>query len=41
MVGQFQDLESMVAFKDLLNRLNSENIDVRSTGPRLEADFRA
>ena len=41
MIGQFQDLESMVAFKDLLNRLNSENIDVRSSAPKLEADFRA
>ena len=31
----------MVAFKDLLNRLNSDNIDVRSTAPKLEADFRS
>lgn len=30
MIGQFQDVESIVAFKDLLNRLNCENIDVRS-----------
>ena len=30
----------MVAFKDLLNRLNSDNIDVRSNAPNLDADFR-
>jgi len=29
-IGQFQDVESIVAFKDLLNRLNCENLDVRS-----------
>ena len=39
-IGQFQDLESMVAFKDLLNRLNCDNIDVRSNAPNLSADFR-
>jgi NADH dehydrogenase (ubiquinone) Fe-S protein 1 len=41
MIGQFQDLESMVAFKDLLNRLNCENIDGRSNAPAMKADFRA
>lgn len=30
----------MVSFKDLLNRLNSDNIDVRSNAPNLNADFR-
>ena len=29
-IGQFQDVESIVAFKDLLNRLNCDNLDVRS-----------
>lgn len=40
-IGQFQDVESIVAFKDLLNRLNCDNIDVRSNAPNLNADFRA
>lgn len=29
MIGQFTDLETIVAFRDLLHRLNCENIDVR------------
>jgi len=29
MIGQFNDLETIVAFRDLLHRLNCENIDVR------------
>ena len=41
MIGKFQDLESIVAFKDLLNRLNCDNIDVRSNSPTLSADFRS
>ena len=41
MIGQFQDVESIVAFKDLLNRLNCDNIDVRSNGPEMSADFRS
>ena len=41
MIGQFQDVESIVAYKDLLNRLNCDNLDVRSNSPFLEADFRA
>jgi NADH dehydrogenase (ubiquinone) Fe-S protein 1 len=40
-IGQFQDLESIVAFKDLLNRLNSDHIDVRSNAPNLDVDFRS
>ena len=39
-IGQFQDLESIVAFKDLLNRLNCEHVDTRSNAPKLNADFR-
>ena len=35
MIGQFNDLESILAFKDLLNRLNCENIDVRKNAPHL------
>jgi NADH dehydrogenase (ubiquinone) Fe-S protein 1 len=40
-IGQFQDVESIVAFKDLLNRLNCDNIDVRSNSPNMSADFRS
>lgn len=41
MIGQFQDAESIVAFKDLLNRLDCDNIDVRSNAPSMSADFRS
>jgi NADH dehydrogenase (ubiquinone) Fe-S protein 1 len=41
MIGQFMDLESIVAFRDLLHRLNCENIDVRANQPHLKADFRS
>ena len=34
-------MESVVAFKDLLNRLNCENLDVRSNQAELSADFRS
>lgn len=40
MIGQFSDLETIQAFKDLLNRLNSDNVDVRSNAPYFNADFR-
>lgn len=33
-------MESIVAFKDLLNRLNCDNIDVRSNAPHFNADLR-
>ena len=41
MIGEFVDLETIVAFRDLLHRLNCENIDVRSDTPALNADFRS
>lgn len=41
MLGQFNDLESTLAFKDLLNRLNCDNIDVRRNAPHFNADFRS
>jgi len=31
----------MVAFKDLLNRLNCDNLDVRSNAPHMNADLRS
>lgn len=39
-IGQHADLETIQAFKDLMNRLDSENIDVRSNSPHINADFR-
>ena len=41
MIGQFVDLESIVAFRDLLHRLNCENIDVKADNPQLNVDFRS
>lgn len=41
MIGEFVDLETIVAFRDLLHRLNCENIDVRSDAPSFNADFRS
>lgn len=41
MIGQFNDVESILAFKDLLNRLNCDNIDVRRNAPHFQADFRS
>lgn len=40
MIGQFADVETIVAFKDLLNRLNCDNLDVRSNAPYYKAEFR-
>ena len=40
-IGQFNDIESIIAFKDLLNRLNCENIDVRRNSPHFNVDFRS
>lgn len=40
-IGQFSDLETIQAFKDLLNRLNCDNIDVRANAPYFNADFRS
>ena len=39
-IGQFSDLETIQAFKDLLNRLNCDNVDVRQNAPYFNADFR-
>lgn len=40
-IGQFQDVESIVAYKDLMNRLNCDNLDVRSNQAELSCDFRS
>jgi len=39
-IGQFCDIESIQAYKDLMNRLNCENLDVRHNAPYFKADFR-
>ena len=41
MIGQFNDVEAMLSFKDLLHRLNCENVDVRRNAPHFKADFRS
>lgn len=41
-IGEMADIESVVAFKDLLNKFDSDNFEIRSEGvPHLNADFRA
>jgi NADH dehydrogenase (ubiquinone) Fe-S protein 1 len=40
-IGQFADVESIVAFSDLLHRLNCDNIDVRRNAPNFKCDFRS
>lgn len=39
-IGQFTDIETVLAYKDMMHRLNSENLDVRSNAPYFNADFR-
>jgi NADH dehydrogenase (ubiquinone) Fe-S protein 1 len=39
-IGKFCDIESIQAYKDLMNRLNCENLDVRQNAPYFKADFR-
>lgn len=41
MIGPFVDVETIVAFKDLMNRLNCDNLDVRSNAPHFNVDFRS
>ena len=40
-VGEFADCESLVALKDLLNRFDCDNFEVRQSAPRLDCDFRS
>lgn len=40
-IGQFQDVEGIMAYKDLMNRLNCDNLDVRSNQAELNCDFRS
>lgn len=40
-IGEHMDIEAIIAFKDLLNRLGCENIENRKSSLHLSADFRA
>lgn len=41
-IGNFSDIETITAFRDLMNRLNVDNLDVRSNAPRIaNADIRS
>ena len=40
-IGNFADVESVVSLKDLLNRFDCDNFEVRSDAPKLSADLRA
>lgn len=40
-IGEFADVESVVALKDLLNRLDCDNFEVRTDAPKFNADFRS
>jgi NADH dehydrogenase (ubiquinone) Fe-S protein 1 len=39
-IGQFADIETIQAYKDLMHRVNSDNLDVRANAPYYNADFR-
>lgn len=40
-IGEHMDIESIVAFRDLMHRIGCENIEARRHGPKISADFRA
>lgn len=40
-IGEFSDVESIIAFKDLFNRMDSDNFEVRSDTSKLNADLRS
>jgi NADH-quinone oxidoreductase subunit G len=40
-IGNFVDIESACALRDLIHRQGSENLEVRSDAPKLDADFRS
>lgn len=40
-IGNFADVESIVALKDLLNRFDCDNFEIRSDAPKLDADLRS
>ena len=40
-IGQFADVETILAFRDLMHKLNSDNLDVRDNAAYFNADFRS
>lgn len=40
-IGSFADVESVVALKDFMNRLDCDNFEVRSDSPKFNADMRS
>lgn len=40
MIGNFADVESIIALKDLMNRLGCDNFEIRSDSTKLSADLR-
>lgn len=41
LVGDLVDLESMVVFKDLLNKLGCDSVECRQDSPEIHSDFRS
>lgn len=40
-IGEFVDVEGITALKDMFNRLDSDNFDVRSNNVKLNPDLRS
>lgn len=40
-IGNFADVESIIALKDFLNRMNCDNFEIRSDAPKFNADLRS
>ena len=40
-IGEFSDLESMTAMRDLMHRLDCDNFELRANATKLDADLRA
>lgn len=40
-IGNFADVESVIALKDMLNRMNCDNFEIRSDAPKFNADLRS
>jgi len=40
-IGEFADCESIVALKDLMNRMDCDNFEIKSNSAKLDAGLRA
>lgn len=40
-IGNFADVESVIALKDMMNRFDCDNFEIRSDAPKLDADLRS